>query len=300
MLARPGLPEFEYHQAHSPQEVFNLMAEKGDDLKIMMGGTDLFVQMRDRSAGPGTLLDIKGLPGIKEISFDKGKGLRVGAAVSLNSLSSHPDLLTHYKVICQAADTVGNYQLRNRATLGGNICNASPSADLAPALLVYQGTVILENPKGERELPLDEFWLGPGKTALKPDEYLKAIHFSLPPIGAVGQYLKLGRSKMGDLAIVGVAVLGYPDKEVPAGFSFRIGINSTAPTAYRIPAVEATLAQNPISDETLHKAAEEAMDISAPIEDQRATALYQKKMVRNLVNKGLNEVWVALKESGSI
>jgi carbon-monoxide dehydrogenase medium subunit len=271
------------------------MAEKGADLKILMGGTDLFVQMRDRSTGSGTLLDIKGLPGIKEIIFNAAKGLKIGAAASLNSLSSHPDLSTHYPILSQAADTVGNYQLRNRATLGGNICNASPSADLAPALLVYQGSVILDSPRGERELPLDEFWLGPGKTALTPNEYLKAIHFPLPPDGAVGRYLKLGRSKMGDLAVVGVAVLGYPDPDVPAGTSFRIGINSTAPTAYRIPAVEAALAQNQISDEALYKAAESAMDISAPIEDQRATAEYQKKMVRNLVYKGLKDIWETLK-----
>ncbi|MCJ7733322.1 MAG: FAD binding domain-containing protein [Anaerolineales bacterium] len=295
MLARPGLPEFEYHQAHSPQEVFDLMAEKGDGLKIMMGGTDLFVQMRDRSEGPGALLDLKGLPGMKEISFKEKEGLQIGAAASLNSLSSHPDLLTHYKILCQAADTVGNYQLRNRATLGGNICNASPSADMAPALLVYEGKVVLESPRGVRVMALNEFWIGPGKTALVPDEYLKAIHFPLPPDGAVGRYLKLGRSKMGDLAVVGVAVLGYPDPDVPAGASFRIGINSTAPTAYRIPAVEAILAKNPISDEALYKAAESAMDISAPIEDQRATAEYQKKMVRNLVYKGLKEIWETLK-----
>ncbi len=260
-----------------------------------MGGTDLFIQMRDRGEGPGFLLDVKGLPGMQEISFDKKNGLKVGAAVTLNSLSSHPNLLKYYSILCQAADTVGNYQLRNLATLGGNICNASPSADMSPAALVYEGKAILENPRGERELSLDKFWVGPGKIALEKDEFLKRIHFPTPPDKAVGCYYKIGRSKMGDLAIVGVAVLAFPDSTTPAGIRFRIGINSTAPTAYRVPSVEEFLAQDPITDEILSKAAEDAMDISAPIEDQRATAIYQKKMVRNLVYKGLKEIWEILK-----
>ena len=295
MLARPGLPDFEYIKAETFQDVFTYMKEKGDDLKLLMGGTDLFVQMRDRGEGPSFLLDVKGLPGMQEISFDRKNGLKVGAAVTLNALASHPNLLNYYGVLCQSADTVGNYQLRNLATLGGNICNASPSADMSPAALIYDGKVVVESPRGERELKLEEFWVGPGKTALEKDEFLKRIHFPTPPEKAAGVYHKLGRSKMGDLAIVGVAVLGYPDLSAPAGIQFRIGINSTAPTAYRLPTVEDFLAQNLISDETLHKSAEMAMDISAPIEDQRATAIYQKKMVRNPVYKGLNDVREILK-----
>ena len=295
MLARPGLPDFEYIKAETFQDVFDCMKEKGDDLKLLMGGTDLFIQMRDRGEGPGFLLDVKGLPGMQEILFDTKNGLTIGAAVTLNALSSHPNLLKYYNVLCQAADTVGNYQLRNLATMGGNLCNASPSADMSPAALVYDGIVVVESPRGEREMNLDEFWVGPGKTALEKDEFLKRIHFPTPPKKAVGCYHKLGRSKMGDLAIVGVAVLSYPDQTIPAGIKFKIGINSTAPTAYRVPSVEDFLAKNPITDESLYKAAEMAMDISAPIEDQRATAIYQKKMVRNLVFKGIKEVWEILK-----
>jgi CO/xanthine dehydrogenase FAD-binding subunit len=295
MLARPGLPDFEYLKAGSPQEVFNSLKEKGPDIKLMMGGTDLFIQMRDRDSGPGTLLDIKGLPGMQAIEFGKPVGLKLGAAVTLNQISADKDVQKYYPVLCQAADTVGNYQLRNRATLGGNICNASPSADMAPALLIYEAEVVLESPSGERQIPVEEFWLGPGKTVLEEDEYLKAIHFPLPPEGAVGHYYKLGRSKMGDLAIVGVGVLGYPDPDSSAGLRFKIGINSTAPTPYRVPAVEDYLAQHTLSDDVFSQAAEDAMDISAPIEDVRATALYQKKMVRNLTLKGLKEIRASLK-----
>ena len=291
MLARPGLPEFEYVKANTPQEVFQLLEEKGDQVQLLMGGTDLFIQMRDRNDGAQILVDLKELPGMKEITFDKKNGLRVGAAVHLNQLSAFPDIQAHYGVLAESADTVGNYQLRNRATLGGNICNASPSADLSPACLVLEGEVFLTGPKGERKLSLKDFWLGPGKTSLAKNEYLSAIQFPTPPTGAVGCYLKLGRSKMGDLAIVGVAVLGFPDKDVPAGFKFRIGINSTAPTAYRVPEVELEISQNKISDEVFLLAAEGAMTISSPIEDVRATALYQKLMVRNLTHKALNNVW---------
>lgn len=295
MLARPGLPDFEYIKAESPQDVFGLLKEKDQDIKLLMGGTDLFIQMRDRDNGPGILLDVKGLPGMGDIEFDKKSGLRLGAAVTLNEISADQDIQDTYPILCQSADTVGNYQLRNRATLGGNICNASPSADMAPALLVYDAQVILNSPRGERKMAVGEFWTGPGSTALEKDEYLAAVHFPLPPAGAAGQYIKLGRSKMGDLAVVGVGILGYPDQSVPAQIRFRIGVNSTAPTPYRVPAVEDYLAENPITDETLVKAAEDTMDISAPIEDVRATALYQKKMVRNLTLKGLKEIWARLK-----
>ena len=294
MLARPGLPDFEYMKAESAQDVFRLLKERGDEVKLLMGGTDLFVQMRDQNESAGILLDLKYLPGMKDISYNKKKGINIGAAVILNQLSAHPDVKKHYQILSQSADTVGNYQLRNRATLGGNICNASPSADMAPAALVLEGEVSLSGPDGERVMALDRFWVGPGKTTLKDNEFLTAVHFPIPPSGAVGRYLKLGRSKMGDLAIVGVAVLGYPDPEVPAGIRFRIGINSTAPTVYRVPQVEELLIQAPLSDQILRQASGEAMKISAPIEDVRATALYQKKMVNNLTYKGLKEVWSQL------
>jgi len=291
MLARPGLPEFEYIKAETPQDVFRLLKENGSEIKLLMGGTDLFIQMRDRSEGAGILLDLKYLPGMKDITYVKNKGIIVGAAASLNQISVHPKIRTHYQVLGEAADTVGNYQLRNRATLGGNICNASPSADLAPAALVLEGKVTLSGPGGDRTMTLEEFWVGPGKTALKEYEYMTEVHFPNPPKNALGRYLKLGRSKMGDLAIVGVAVVGFPDPDIPSGLRFRIGINSTAPTAYRVPQVEEFLTQAPLTNEILRQASEKAMGISAPIEDVRATALYQKKMVNNLVFKGLNEVW---------
>lgn len=294
MLARPGLPEFEYIKAGSPQEVFALLSEYGKDIKLLMGGTDLFIQMRDRSGGPGTLLDLKGLPGIQEISFDPNAGLGIGAGATLNAIQNHEGLQEHFPALSQAAGTVGNYQLRNRATMGGNVCNASPSADLAPAALIYEGTALLDSPRGERELSLDQFWLGPGRTALAGDEYLKGFHFPLPPAGSKAKYIKLGRSKLGDLAIVGVAVLGFPAPELPAGIRFRIGLNSTAPTPYRVPEVEEFLASQPLTEDILSRAAEMAMDFSAPIEDVRATALYQKKMVRNLTFKALKEIQSSL------
>ncbi len=295
MLARPGLPAFDYLKAETPEHVFKVLEESGKGVRLYMGGTDLFIQMRDRDESPGILLDLKGLPGMQEIRFEKKTGLILGAAVTLNQLSHNPLVKEKYPILGQSADTIGNYQLRNRATLGGNICNASPSADMAPALLVYEGQAVLQNPQGERRLALQEFWRGPGKTALAQDEYLKAVVLPDPPPGAAGVYLKLGRSKMGDLAVVGVAVVGFPDASVPAGISFRIGLNSTAPTPYRVPAVEKFLAEKPLSEERVVQAAEAAMDISAPIEDVRATALYQKKMVRNLTLKALKGVWEQLK-----
>jgi len=202
MLARPGLPDFEYMKAESAQDVFRLLKEKGDEVKLLMGGTDLFVQIRDQNESAGILLDLKYLPGMKDISYNKKKGINIGAAVILNQLSAHPDVKKHYQILSQSADTVGNYQLRNRATLGGNICNASPSADMAPAALVLEGEVSLSGPDGERVMGLEQFWVGPGKTALKDNEFLTAVHFPNPPSGAVGRYLSISRTRLQGLWVV--------------------------------------------------------------------------------------------------
>jgi len=290
MLARPGLPEFDYIKAKTPQEVFAMLEENREDARLLMGGTDLFIQMRDRGEGPKILIDIKGLPGMQDVLFDKKTGLRIGAAVTLNKISSDSDVRARYPLLAESADTVGSYQLRNRATLGGNLCNASPSADLSPACLVLEADLIITGPKGERTIQLEDFWAGPGQTNLAVNEYLAAIQIPPPPKGAVGKYFKLGRSKMGDLAVVGVAVLGYPDQDAGSDKRFRIGINSTAPTAYRVPEAEAFLSQNPSNEETFTQAADVAMEVAAPIEDVRATARYQKLMVRNLTYRALKEV----------
>lgn len=268
------------------------MAEHAE-AKILAGGTDLLVHMRDRTIAPRYLVDIKNLDELHAISFDQSRGLTIGATATLNAVAASPPVRERYGLLAQAAQAVGSYQIRNRATLGGNLCNASPSADTAPALLVLDATALIFGPKGERTVPLVEFFTGPKKTILQPGEILIALQVPVPPPGAKGRYLKLGRCAAVDLSIVGVAVLGFP-RAANGGYEFRIALEAVAPTPIRVPRAEEILAQA-VDDESIEKAAQAAMETARPISDVRGSKEYRLAMVHSLTRRGVREV---LKELG--
>ena len=297
MLGRPGLPSFDYVRAGSADDVVGLLGRHGEEARLLMGGTDLFVRMRDGVARPRIVVDVKHLPGMRDVVYDERTGLTVGAAVTMNELARHPDVRVHYPLLAQAAHSVASYQLRNRATIGGNLCNGSPCADTAPATLVLEGRVVLFGPGGEREVPLHEFFLGPGETALQAGELMTAIRYPVPPAGGAGRYLKLGRSRIGDLAVVSVAVFGFPDETVPSGYRFRVALGSVAPVVLRAPEAEDALAADSPGETTFALAAEKAMVTASPIDDVRGGAVYRSAMVRNLTLRGLREVWGQLRNT---
>ena len=166
-----------------------------------------------------------------------------------------------------------------------------PAADTAPALLVLEGQIVLQGPAGKRVAPAEAFFTGPGQTAMRPDEFMAAIHLPPPPAKGAGRYLKLGRNKAGDLAIAGVAVFGFADQTTPAGYRFRIALASVAPVPLRAPEAEATLSSNPPGEERFTLAAEAAMRAASPIDDVRASAAYRSAMVRALTLRALHDVW---------
>jgi carbon-monoxide dehydrogenase medium subunit len=260
----------------------------------MMGGTDLLVRMRDGVLCPHMVIDVKGLDGMQDVIYDPCRGLGVGAAVTMNQLARNPEVQAHYPLLAEAARSVASYQLRNRATVGGNLCNASPCADMAPATLVMEGRLALREPHDERTVPATSFFVGPGQSALHASEMMIAIEYPIPPAGSVGRYLKLGRNKAGDLALVSVAVLGYPDDDAPSGFGFRIALGSVAPVPLRAYEAEAVLAQQIDGESSLRRAAQKAVEAASPIDDVRASAAYRRAMVYNLTLRGLREVWQQL------
>jgi carbon-monoxide dehydrogenase medium subunit len=295
-LPLPELPQFDYIKAESTERAIDLLQEKGADARILMGGTDLFVRMRNGDLAPDVLVDIKNLPGMNTIVFSKKDGLTVGAAVTMNALARNPDVLNHYPLLAEAAESVASYQLRNRATVGGNLCNASPAADTAPAALVLEAKLIAIGPKGERTIPVTDFFKGPGVNALEAGEFLTKINFRNQPKGWKGRYLKIGRNAGGDLAIVGVAVMGYPDKNTPSGYCFRIALASVAPTPIRVPEAEGIITQSPITEAVIGLTAEAAQEAATPIDDVRASARYRNAMVKELTRRGLVDVWSLLKK----
>ncbi|CAG0950338.1 partial Carbon monoxide dehydrogenase medium chain, partial [Anaerolineae bacterium] len=187
--------------------------------------------------------------------------------------------------------TVASYQLRTRATVAGNICNASPAGDTVGAGLVLDAKVHVHGVDGERVEALRTFFKGPGKTVLKPGDIVTAIEYPLPPQGAQGKYLKLGRNAIGDLAIVGVTAFGYPDRTT-SGYRFFVALASVAPTPF-MPDM-ALLSEKSITLELIDEAADVAMKSVKPIDDVRGSARYRSLMVRNLTRNALTDVWKRL------
>ncbi|MBI4790932.1 MAG: xanthine dehydrogenase family protein subunit M [Chloroflexi bacterium] len=290
MLPSPGLPAFDYVRPTSVEHVTKLLHKRDGQARLFMGGTDVFVRMRDGLIAPEMLIDLKHLPGMTEIKFTKRTGLRIGAAASMNALARHPAVVEHYPLLVEAITSVASYQLRTRATMGGNLCNASPAADTAPAALVLDAKMVLRGRRGERCVPIGEFFLGPGKTAMKPGEFLLRIEIPPMPKGALGRYLKLGRNARGDLAIVGVAVLGYSDRKAKSGCAFRIALASVAPTPIRAPKAEALLAASPLAPDVIESAASAAMETAQPIDDVRSSAAYRKAMVKVFTRRAIAAV----------
>lgn len=295
--AQPGLPAFEYECPDAYEDVYEILAKASAEAVPFMGGTDLFVQMRDGARKPHVLVDLKTLPGLKGIDEVDG-GFLVGAATTLNQVGEDERVMKKLPMLCEAIEAIASYQLRNRATIGGNLCNASPAADTAPSLLVLEAVMVIVGPDGERKLPIGEYFKGPGKTALKAGEILKAVFIPVPPKGYVGTYQKLGRNASGDLAIVGVAGLMLPDKDKPGGNEVRLALASVAPTPIRVPAAEELLAEKGLSEDTIKDAAALARETSKPIDDTRATGAYRKAMVGALTQKVLQHLVEAKKEAG--
>lgn len=280
---------FDYVRPKTLTEASAFMAEHDGEARLYAGGTDVLVLMRSSSITPQYIVDIKEIPRLRDISFDQAAGLTIGAAATLNVVASSPIIRERFGLLAEAAETVGSYQVRNRATIGGNICNASPSADTVPALLVLGAIAWVFGGGEEKAIPLDAFCTGPGETVLGPGDILTSIQIPFPPAGSAYRYLKLGRVRAADLALVGVAVLGFPHADNPSGYGFRIALGAVAPTPIRVPEAEAVLAES-VDDEAVEKAALAAMRTARPISDVRASAEYRSAMVRVLTRRGIKEV----------
>ena len=290
----PALPEFEYILPQTLVEASEFLARYPDEARPLLGGTDVFVRMRDGFLTPKFLVDVKNLNGTNDLRFDPKVGLTLGAAVNMNRTIASPEVQRHYPLLAEACRSVASYPLRTRATIVGNICNASPAGDTIGACLALDGVLHIHGINGTRQESLGTFFLGPGKTTLKPGDVVTAIHFPLPPKGCAGKYLKLGRNQLSDLSIVGVTVLGHPDSSCSSGYRFRLALASVAPVPLVPAEAETYLANHSITPKSLREAARLAADACSPIDDVRGSARYREEMARNLSSKALAEVWNSL------
>lgn len=280
------LPKFDYLRPKSVRELVNLLAEQGEDAKIFAGGTDLLVLMRDRAIRPKYLIDIKGIEELGELSYDEEKGLKIGATVNLNEIIKSDVVRERFGVLWSAANSLADPILRNRATLVGNICNASPAADMAPALLVLDAEVEVASKEGERTIPIQEFFIGVKRTSLKPGEFVCAVRVPNPPEGARGDYLKWGRTRGEDLAVVGVAGLAANSGKKLV----RIALSSVAPTPLLVPEVKGVFEGGGSLEEQIDKAASIVVEKISPISDVRAGKEYRLHMAEVLTKQILKQL----------
>jgi len=292
---------FDYVVPKSHAEASALLVAGNSAVRPFMGGTDLLIRIRGGFVRPEGVIDLKRLPGMRDIRLSEQGWLVVGAACTMNQVALHPLVQQNYDLLAQACNAVASYQLRNRATVGGNICNASPAADTAPALYCLDATLELFGPDGARRVPVAGFFLGPGKTALRSGEFLTAIHLPPATTDARGAFGKLGRTKIGDISMVSAAVYCMTKDEGPKtktiygpsslvfGRQWVIALGAVGPTPLRATEAEAALALD-ASPEGVMRAADLAAAAARPIDDIRASAAYRRAMVAVLVRRGIEAV----------
>lgn len=261
--------------------------------RAMAGGTDLLARMKEGQATPELVVDLKRIPELIHLQCSAADGLRVGAAVPVSRLWQHPDVVRLYPALAHCASLIGSWQIQNRATLGGNLCNASPAADGIPGLILYGAQAVVAGPAGTRQVPVEQFCTGPGQTQLQPGEVLVA--FVVPPpashFGAAYQRFTL-REEM-DTAVVGVGAGLQID---PAGgriTAARVVLGAVAPTPLRAAAAEAVLTGQVPAEAVLAEAVAAAQRAARPISDLRASAEYRVHLVGVLTARVLRAALAA-------
>ena len=280
-----------YFRPTTVQEALDLMKEYGTDCKVIAGGTDVVIRLRARTLRVQAIIDISAIPELKGITLSKDKAV-IGAAHDLRSLSLDPALLeSEWEIVAECAGHVSSTQIRNLATLGGNNVNASPSADTTPALLISDAVVNVVGPNGALDIPIDEFFVGPGKTVLEQGELITS--FTLPKQEGAAAYHKHAIRGDTDISIVGVGVRIALDENGVVTMA-RVALGGVAPRSIRVKNVEELLVGTKLTDEDIEKAAELARDSITPITDQRATAEYRKEMVyvnvKNMIREAVAKI----------
>jgi carbon-monoxide dehydrogenase medium subunit len=270
---------FEYFEPATLDEAAALLAARGADAQVLAGGTDLFVELREHLRRADCVVNIKKISGMSAFQYDERTGLHIGALTTAREIEVSGFIKANYQSLLQAVRELGSIQVRNRATIVGNICRASPSADTIPPLIADGATVEIHGKSGRRSLALEDFFTGPGKTVLAPGEVVTGLKVPPPAAGTRKIYIKHGRRKAMELATVGVAVTLSP-KEV------RIVLGAVAPTPIRAKQAEAVYLKT--KDAAQAAAAAEAE--SRPISNVRATAEYRRDMVRVLTARALRQV----------
>ena len=281
----------DYFEPKTVNEALSLLTKYGEQAKVIAGGTDVMVDIKYKEE-PGCLVNIKKIPGLGAIQ-ENGGSLRVGSLVTIREIETNSIVRERLPVFWEACHQFASLQIRNTATVGGNICRASPSGETLAPLLVLEAKGKLAFAGGEKTEPFASFFQGPGKSSVGATGLLTEVEIPYPPAGSKSIYLKHAVRGAMDIAMVGVAVLVAPDAAKNNLQDVRIGLGAVAPTPIRATKTEAMLRGKPLTAALLKQAATMAASESSPISDQRSSAEYRRWIVEALTRRGLEQTWKA-------
>jgi CO/xanthine dehydrogenase FAD-binding subunit len=288
------LPKFEYHEPLTVDEACRIMGELGQSAKPLAGGTDLIVNMKKKVLSPSHVVSLSGIADLKELDSANGT-VKIGACITASEIAQSETILKSFSALSKGAGSLGSPLIRNLATIAGNLVSARPAADFPPALLAYDGQVVLMKSTGERIVPLADFFKGPGQTIMEPDELLTQIILQKPPAGSGAGFIKLGVRKTLEISLTNAAAYLALDQDGSIKTA-RVFLGSVAPTPLRSPSAEKVLTGEKPDEALFEKAGEAAAGDSKPIDDFRASAEYKKAMVAVLTKRALN---MAFKEANA-
>ena len=277
---------FEYARPGTVGEAVRLLSEHGEKARVLAGGTDILVQLRGGFRTAEWVIDVKEIPALDEIAWDEASGLTIGAAAPCYRIYENEDVKKHYPGLIDVASLIGGTQIQGRASLGGNLCNAAPSADAVPIMIALEASCLIVGPNGERTVAVEDFCTAPGKNALAAGELLVSLHFPAPKVNSGAHYLRfIPRNEM-DIAVAGAGVSVVLDNGNFA--SARVALASVAPTPLFVKQAGDALAGQPVNDESIQRAADIAKQAAKPIDDMRGTVRYRKHLCEVLTRRALH------------
>ncbi len=280
---------FAYYAATSIQEATTLLNQTGKVVRPLAGGTDLLVQLRHDLKETDAVLDIKRIPELNQLSFDLGKGLTIGATVSCAKLCAHPDVKSAYPGLVDAASIIGGSAIQERATLGGNLCNAAPSGDSIPAMIVLGAVCTIVGPGGTRTLPVEDICINPGQTVLQKGELLVSIHLPHQPANAGAAYIRFTPRREMDIAVAGAGAWVALSDDHQSILDARIALSAVAPIPLLVKQAGALLVGCKPDEASITKAAEAAQVLAHPISDMRGSTAQRRHLVNVLVKRALRQ-----------
>ena len=289
------MKDFQYLAPRGLEEAAVLMAEHAGSAQLLAGGTDLLIFMRNGRKSPDFIIDAKKIPELTGVRLD-ADSLTIGAAVSCRTIWENQEITDRFPALTDAATLIGGIQIQGRATFGGNLCNAAPSADTVPPVIVYGAIAHIICARGERDVPVEEICTGPGRTSLAPDEILVSLSIPAPPENSGAAFLRfIPRNEM-DIAVANAAARVDLDDSGATFKSARIAIGAVAPTPLFVEAAGAALIGKPVNDASIGDAARIARDAATPINDMRGTIEHRNQLVEVLTTRALRRAVARARE----